>query len=268
MSQYTTISAWIYDPTKSLFGDKSGHAARYKIDCENPSGCDIFTKSNTCILTQVMSSCKFGRKTCVKGPTKRAQNFYSWMADQRKQHAEFIGKLESNRVYNRIAKINGYYYLPYSYMSKRTFGTDEPLSSPWVSEDKMTADLLDRICHAQPRAMTGGILLDYQKKEIPKFLMDLRMFYPEIFVLLSEENQKKAESASYIGRSADIVTCLPGKFIFGKTIWDWDGKKLIGKSMLFPPVKGEITITIIPERGQPVTITDNSQVGPETVFLD
>lgn len=268
VTKYTTISAWVYDPTKNIFGDKGGNAARYKIDCQNPQGCDLFTKSNSCLLTSAMTSCKFGRKTCVQGPTKRARSFYSWMADQTKQNAEFIGKLGSNKAYNRIAKINGYYYLPYSFMSEMTFGNGAPLASKWVPEDAMTPGTLSHICSAQPKAMMGDVISDYQTKEVPKFLSDLRMFFPELFALLSEDNKKRAAGVSSIGRSADITTCLPGSYILAAKRWDWDGRQLIGKSMLFQPVKGDITITIVPARGEPVKITDDAQVGPETVFLD
>jgi hypothetical protein len=268
MGQSTTISAWVYDPTHNIFGDKGGHAARYKIDCENPQGCDLFTKSNTCLLTGPLSGCKFGRKTCIQGPTKKARGFHSWMSDQKKQNAEFIGKLDSNKAYNRIAKINGYYHLPYSWMGEMTFGEGAALPSKWVPEDQMTAELLERICRAQPRSMMGGVIGDYQKKEVPKFLTDLRMFFPDLFALLSDESKRRAESVSSVGRSADITTCLPGTYVFADNRWEWDGKTLTGRSMLFQPVKGDITITIVPDRGQPVKISEDSQVGPETLFLD
>lgn len=268
MSQSITISAWVYNPTTALFGNKNGHAARYKIDCENPQGCDLFTKSNTCLLTSGLSSCKFGRKTCISGPTQKARGFYSWISDQTKKNAEFIGKLDSNKAYNRIAKINGYYHLPYSYMADLSFGDGAPLTSRWVLEDNMTAELLEHICRAQPCSMMGGALGDYQKKAVPKFLADLRMFFPDLFALLSEENKRRAEGVSNVGRSADITTCLPGSYVFTNSRWEWDGKILTGKSMLFQPVKGSITIAITPERGQPVKISDDNQVGPDTVFLD
>lgn len=267
IDKYTTISAWVYDPTKNIFGDKNGHAARFKIDCQNPHGCDFYTKSNTCILTNAMSGCRFGRKTRIVGPTRKARGFHSWMEDQRKQNAEFIGKLTTNDAWKRIAKVNGYYYLPYSFMDKG-LGTGNPLDSQWVAEADMTAELLDRICAAQPRALFGGIIKDYQEKEVPKFLSDLRMFFPDLFALLSEDNKKRAAGVSSVGRKADITTCLPGTYEFSNEMWAWDGTALTGKSMLFQPVKGDITITIIPERGQAVKITDDAQVGPQTVFLD
>lgn len=263
----TTISAWVYDPTKSLFGDKNGHAARYKIECKNPQGCDLYTKNNTCILTSGMSSCKFGRKTCVQGPTKKARSFYSWINDQTKENAEWIGKLSQNKAWKRIVKINDHYHLPYSFMTKG-LGEGNPLESAWVHEDAITSELLDRICKAQPRAMFSYVIPDYQKREVPKFLTDLRMFYPKLFDLLSEEQKIRARSLSNVGRDADLVTCLPGTYAFANDKWEWDGKKLTGGSMLFQPIKGDITITIVPQSGQPVKITDDAQVGPETMFLD
>lgn len=262
-----TISAWIYDPTKNPFGDKGGRAALYKIECENPQGCDLYVKNNACILSGGLSGCKFGRKSCFDGPTKKARGFYSWMADQKKENAEWIGKLDSNKAWNRIAKINDHYYLPYSFMSG-SLGSGYPLEGQWVHAEKMTSQLLEKICLARPRALFGGEISDYQKKEVPKFLTDLRMFYPDLFNLLSEAQKVRAQSVSNVGRQADITTCLPGSYIFSNNKWEWDGSKLTGRSMLFQPVKGEIVITITPERGQPVKITDDSQVGPETTFLD
>lgn len=267
-NETTTISAWVYDPTHSLFKDTNGHAALYKIVCQNPSGCDLFTKNNTCILTSVMTMCKFGRKTIVQGPTKKARGFRSWMSDRKKENAEFIGKLDSNKTYNRISRINGYYYLPYSFMAKMIFVGGNPLPSQWVAEDEMTADLLEQICSARPRTMMGDVIEDYQRKQVPKFLSDLRIFFPEIFALLSEENKNRAASVSFVGRTADLLTCMPGEYTFISGRWVWDGKVLTGASMSFQPVKGDITITIIPDRGQPVKITDDCQVGPETIFLD
>lgn len=263
----SAISAWVYDPTNSLFGDKNGRAASYKINCENPEGCDLYTKNNTCILSGGLSSCKFGRKSCVSGPTKRARNFYSWISEQKKANAEWIGKLSENKAWKRITKTNGYYYLPYSFMTKG-LGDGNPLETAWVPEGSMTHKLLDRICNAQPRALFGGVITDYQKTEVPKFLADLRMFYPELFELLSEDQKARAQSLSSVGRQADITTCLPGSYVFSDKRWEWDGTKLTGRSMLWQPVKGAITITIVPERGQSVKITDDAQVGPETMFLD
>jgi hypothetical protein len=265
-----TISAWVYDPSRSLFKAANDRATAYKITCQNPRACDLYTKNNSCILTTALRHCKFGRKTSVSGPTKRSRSFYSWIRDREKENAEWIGKLDSNKAWNRIAKVQDQYYLPYAFMSPGSFGGDDSyaLQSEWVQADALTSGLLDRICSARPRAMFGGEIRDYQTKEVPKFLSDLRMFYPDLFALLPEKHKSRALCVNSVGRLADITTCLPGRYVFSDKMWTWDGKVLTGGSMLFQPVKGKIEISITPEPGQGVKITDAAQVGPNTVFLD
>ncbi len=259
------ISAWVYDPTKSIFCDKNGRAARYRISCQNPEGCDIFTKQNSCLLTGI-SGCKFGRKSRVEGPTKRAGGFRSWINDQTRENSEHIGKLDSLKAWNRIALINGYYYLPYSHMDSGLFRTDQsPLKEKWVAQPDLNADLLNRLCVHVPYGFDGPIR-SYQRDVVPKFIADLRMFYPSLYDMLSDD--QKARTTSSVGRQADLTTCLPGKYKLGTQVWDWDGKELTGGIMLFQPAPGKCSITITPDEGSPVKITSDEQVGPDTVFLD
>lgn len=261
------IAAWVYDPTQNIFGDKGGRAARYRITCENPSGCDLYTKQGTCLLTGI-ASCKFGRKTKVEGPTRRAMKFRQWMRDQEAENAEYIGKLGSNKAWNRIALINGFYYLPYSHMDGGLFISGKPpIDSKWVPECDMTPALLGRICAHVPHGI-GGPIPSYQRDIVPKFIADLHMFYPDLFEMLTDEHRARFESISYVGRTADLKTCKPGEYIIGNSKWHWDGEVLSGKSMLFQPVKGDCVITITPKDGEGVKITDNAQVGPQTVMLD
>jgi len=259
------IAAWVYNPENNLFGDKSGKAVRYRISCQNPEGCDIFTKQNSCLLTGI-SGCQFGRKSMIEGPTKRSRTFRSWMDEQKKENAEFIGKLGSLRAWNRIALINGYYYLPYSHMDAGIFRVNQsPLKDKWVLQEELDAGLLERLCSQVPYGF-GGVIASYQRDVVPKFIADLRMFYPALFELLPDH--QKARTISFIGRKADLTTCLPGRYKLGTEMWDWDGKSLTGGKMLFQPAPGTCLITVSPNKGAPVTITSDDQVGPETMFLD
>ncbi len=143
-----------------------------------------------------------------------------------------------------------------------------PLKSKWIEERALDTELLLRICTAVPRALFGGVIQSYQDKEVPKFIAALKAFFPEIFDRLPESAKARLASISYIGRKADITTCAPGKYVFSKNIWEWDGQVLRGGSMLFQPVAGELEITIRPKPGEAVTITDNAQITPNTKFLD
>jgi hypothetical protein len=262
------IAAWVYDPTKNIFGDKGGRAARWRITCQNPQACDVFTKQGSCLLTSALVACKFGRKTKIEGPAKRAGGFRKWMADQEAENAKHIGKLETLKAWNRIAYINGYYYLPYSFMTDEFFiQRERPAESKWIAEADMTADLLARICAYEPVGL-GGRIPSYQRETVPKFIADLRMFFPALFEMLPDEQKARAAAISPVGRTADLLTCEPGEYTYGNSRWMWDGKTLCGAEMLFQPVKGKCEIFITPQKGEGVKITDASQVGPQTVFLD
>lgn len=214
-----------------------------------------------------MSSCNFGRKTSIEGPTKRSKSFYKWISDQTKENQEFIGKLKSLDAYNRIFLINGFYRLPYSHMSYSLFLTNYPLKSMWIEEETMSSELLETICNAVPRGVAGSIS-SYQKTVVPKFIDDLRMHYPKLFELLSESQKLRSTTINYIGRKADITTCPPCKFTISGNFWIWDGQVLKGTKVSFQPIDGDCTVTIEPIAGTKVTITDVSQVSSKTVFLD
>lgn len=261
------IHAWIRDPKNNLFKGMSKRSALFEIFCENSKDCDLFVKESSCLLCGGLTSCRFGKKRETEGPTPRAQSFHSKLAKWRDDNAEYFSDIKAPKAFNRIFYTNGFYYLPYSWMADGMFLTNHVLEKKWVAKGGLTAELLEQLCTARPQGL-GGVIDDYQKKQIPKFISDLKMHYPELFELLSEEQQARLKEVSYIGRSADITTCPPCEFKITRDVWRWDGRILYGRNMLFMPVKGDIEIRIIPNKGEAVKITDNSQVSEQTRFLD
>lgn len=261
-----TIHAWIYNPDHALFKGQSKKAALFTLHCENPDKCDLRNKHNRCLNQDAFGGCKFGRKFKREGFTRRARNYHSWITEAKEDNADYFEKLTS-KTYSGIFKTGDHWHLPYSFMDT-IWGSNSPLQSKWVHIDDMTAELLERICTAQPRAMMGDVINKYQNDVVPKFLHDIKTHYPKLFELLSESQKKRVETISFVGREADIKTCAAGSYKMGTEYWEWDGKKLIGGKMLFQPAKGNIRIEIEPDDGQSVKITSNDQVTPETVFLD
>lgn len=265
------ITAWIFDPTKSIFKQsKNEKAALFEIFCKDKEKCDIYKQCNSCILTGGLGSCVYGRKTMTNGFSKRSIKFNSWIREKTEANKDYTGKLSSLTAFQRVFKIGEYLYLPYSFMTG-TWNLDTyPLKSSWVKLEEVTPELLERICNARPQALMGGEIRDYQEKSVPKFLFDLKTFYPDIFDLVPDHHKLRIENINFIGRKADITTCNPGKYKFGNYMWNWDGEILSsnGESLLWPPAKGETNITIKPQLNSPVVITDNSQVGENTKFLD
>lgn len=267
------IGAWIRDPKNNFIKGMSKRADLFELFCDKPETCDLLAIENSCLHCGGIGGCRFGRKVHTEGPTRQAQSFRKTINAWEDRNEGFLGKLASLRAYNRIFRTHGHYCLPYSYMAKDSgmFGGDNsyPLESKWVPEAEMTTELLGKICVARPRALFGDVIDGYQKKEVPKFIADLKAFYPAIFDLLPDEQKARLATISFVGRSADLTTCAPGTFIFGSgNKWQWDGEFLIGRNMLFQPVDGDIEIKIKPKVGQSVTIADNAQVTDSTRFLD
>jgi hypothetical protein len=261
------IHAWVYDPTRSLFGDKKGRAKLFVLSCEDTGKCDLYKKGNTCLHSGAMGHCPFGKKTCQTGYTQRARGFYSWISDKKKEYSDYLGKLGPLTAYNRIFHAHGHYYFPYSCMTPG-LQSGAPLQDKWVQEENVTAELLERVCTARPRSAFGNEILSYQEEEVPKLISDLNAYYPNLFALLSDDQKARLASLNYVGRKADINTCAPGTYSFGTTRWKWDGKTLTCNHIHFPPCKGDILVTVTPKPGSSVEITDNAQVLPTTQFLD
>ncbi|MFG6572399.1 hypothetical protein ACGYLO_12400 [Sulfitobacter sp. 1A13353] len=263
------IKAWVYNPTKAIFGKKSDRAARLQVSCENPQSCDLFVNDKSCLLTGSCASCKFGAKTRKEGPTQRARKFHDWISDETDYCKKIDRGVKSLKAYNRIFKSNGHYYLPYGGMSDAIFIDGAPLRSQWVPEEAMDAEQLERLCTARPRNVFGEVISRYQSEEVLKFLADIKIYYPELFALLSDEQKARVETIDYVGRQADLTTVAPGPVTLSKDVWEWDGETLRREgSMLLQPVPGACVQTIVPEPGAMVTITRNEQVTEKTVLLD
>lgn len=263
------IGAWIRDPRNNWIKGQTKRAGLYELFCEKPETCDLLAKEETCLHCGALMQCRFGRKVGTEGPTRAARSFSSTLEGWKKRNEGFMGRLKSLAAYNRVFKTHGHFCLPYSFMAKEFMGpSDAPMESKWVAEDEMNTDLLERLCSYYPRSWGGGVISSYQDKEIPKFIADLKAHYPDVFYLLPEAQKARLASISYIGRRADLTTCAPGKYVFAKKTWEWDGEVLRGYDMIFQPVDGELLITIKPKPGEPVTITSNDQVAADTRFLD
>lgn len=262
------IHAWVYDPQKALFGAKGQKSSCLTVRCENPGGCDLYTKFNTCTLLGSEYTCVSGKKTREDGPTQRARSFYDWLQKKRDWCQNVSHGLKPFKAYNRIFRTNGWYHLPYPAMSDAFLMASAPIKNSWIQEEDLTAEVLHRICTAIPRNIFGDQLVRYQNETVPKFIMDLMMHYPNLFEMLAEDQKDRVKVYDFTGRTAVLATVASGPVVLSKETWIWDGKTLTREAGTFLPVKGRMTSALVPDPSVTVKITDNSQVTAETEFVD
>lgn len=268
----TVIHAHVFDPTRpSLFVKRkaSDHAEYHTVTCAASERCELFARKQ-CVARQFMGSgCPFGSAARETGPTQRARNFYTWISERQKTSNE-IGYLDAPP--DRLARVADFIWLPYSFMDVALAGLKHP--NRFVPIEAFTAELVARLCEARPRGSWYDVELhDYQRKSVPAFVAHLSESYPDLLreaAPLSDRIRAILPTLTKVGRKARLHTLRPGVGTF-EGGWRWDGSHMVTTSRRdFPPFTkfDAQELRIQPGKDAVVTITDDGQVSPETVFED
>ena len=287
-----TIHASIYDPSSpSFFKSKANDRAKFKyITCSNCDACGLY-KNKTCSLVPIIgwSRCPYGKYSEETGPTKRSQTLYKWVEKCKKQ-VEGVGYLEYPN--KKMAIVGDYVYLPYAHMN---LNKEVPFLEPghlfssgsaFIKVADFTVETINKIIDFHPYALMGGEILSYQHEELPKFMMHLREVIPNLFSnLIATRNDVierfKLNVVNNVGRKALLKTVPPCTYTTKgsrdgnyRVTWEWDGTTLSTKSpsiynSSWGEIKGEVlNVTFKPAADAFITVENESQVGPDTVFLD
>lgn len=265
------IHAHVFDPTRpSLFvkHKASDRAEYHTVTCAASERCELFARKQ-CVARQFMGGgCPHGNAHRESGPTQRAKTFYAWLGERRKL-AEPVGYLAAPTT--RLARIGDHIWLPYSHM-------DQPLGvagikSVFVPIDAFTPALIVALAEAKPRDWFGNEIRIYQRDVVPLFVAHLSESYPDLLreaAPLSARIRQIMATLTKVGRKARLHTLRPdvGTFEGG---WRWDGTHMTATDRRdFPPFTkfGAEELRIRPGNDAVVTITDDAQVSPETVFVD
>lgn len=273
------VHAHIFKPHKAIFKDvKRDKAECHVIDCEKPGVCGLFARGE-CSLVHAIGwhECPYGTYHKNTGYTTRAKNYYNWLNKKEKEYKD-IGYLEGHT--DMMTEIGDYIFLPYTHITMNEYipflahGGFMRTGNCFLPKEAFTVDNIINICNFRPRALMGGEITNYQKKEVPKFLIHLSECMPQLFKELCTKYERAKEvfqNRSYIGRKALLSTVVPNIGTFGgEETWMWDGEYLTStngkKNTLWFKIKGT-EVRIKPVSNAVVEITDNKQVNSKTKLL-
>ena len=119
--------------------------------------------------------------------------------------------------------------------------------------------------------MLDGEIASHRDKLIAKFCDQLKRVMPDMYRRVYEiypKIESIAAKADYTGKTAKLMSLLPGKVKLSTDIFEWDGKSLHGKGkqLSYNWRLNDEEVTIIPNENTMVTICDNSTVTEETEF--
>lgn len=255
---------------KSIFGGKETPLEAVIISCDKCDKCSFY-KNNTCLKIRSLGKiCKYGKRDEIQGYTSKAKKYY-----------EFREKYEKDECYSKlkrpetvIGKIDNEFVLnlPYINYDEGEFkdpGFYNPLI--YIDEKNFTNDLIKKLLDFKPHAMFGGVITDYQDKEVPNFLSDLKTNFKEIYEDFIKEFPEYNTKVSYVGKKAYLGTLNNGSILIDchKNEWIKEEKEIVCyKWGTWLPFKGSATETRINITEDMIyTITDDNQVNDNTKFL-
>ena len=275
------IYAWVWNSENALFKQKkSEKAVGYIYSCKCPEKCELYAKGN-CVMLK--NYCPYGSKNTTVGYSRMARKFSSWIYEFMDKHKDAC-----NAKLTQPGKMEYFMdlvYIPISFLGLNEniefvsgggfFSNNLPIikRSDFDNEEFISK----RIVNLHPRALMGGVIWDYQEKEIPKFLQWLKDLDPALFDKVKALNLDHPAFAKMtnVGRKAVLQTLNPniGTFVDPDgRIWTWDGKYLYSSNARF---YGAILKTeeiqecrLKPKDHAIVKVTDDNQVNNNTVFID
>lgn len=281
----TIIHANVFDPTApSLFKSRANDRAECQtIDCANES-CPLLARGQCHMRGGLFgNTCPYGKARRETGPTKRAAACRSWVREKREQHN---GIPFLNAPPNRMDFIGDYVFLPYAHMTMCTavpFKSRSGLFSagdPFLPGEFWTLATVLSLLNHRPQAMMGGEITDYQRKEVPQFLLHLRETDGDMWRQLIAEKPGLDVVANHVGRKAVLAT-LNYPIEWTETSdrgsypvhWKWDGETLTTESMnVFSRTWGKIDVDSVVIQAKPapraaVVVRSNEWVCERTEFL-
>ena len=260
---------------KGIFGGRETPLRAEIVYCDKHNSCALY-KNGCCLNVTAPFSCKckFGRIETVKGYTSRAMKYH-----------EFRHRYTSDAVYGKlnypknckVVLINNYVFIDVTFakvvknengeccINSTGFGS----GASWVEEDKLTVDLLYRLCTYRPQAIMGGTIQDYANKKIPEMLFQLKREMPEFYKDFVTEHPEFDYEPDYVGKTAYINTLVKGCTVTeDRHDFKFDGEYLICDKYKygFMPFDAPAYIKIKVTDDMKCKITSNSQVDENTMF--
>ena len=245
--------------------------------CEYDGKCSMYEKGK-CVCENLWLGwikCPHSRFVKEQGLTKRANGFGKAASRWKEQYKTEIAI--ENRM---LCECGDYIYLPYPHLD--VFGSkpvEDITQSYFLPKTSFTIENIRKIIMWQPRAVMGGVITDFQNKEIPKFIRHLREVFPDLyeeyFRTYPEDKEKFEEICeNYVGRKAYLKTVNDGVTYKDchENIWVKSGEYLVCEQMktTLHMVVGKKPRKVMQQivGDEVIVISKNEDVSENTVFAE
>lgn len=247
------------------------HAWVEYAECNKTEECPLYAEGKCACFRYIIGrnlKCPNAEWHYIKGPTKRAKAFDAFDEMARTKYAPTAKEFK-----DKLCLIPGYVFVPMAYLSNYVNPFDNIINDHFIEEDKFDADMVEKFVRYRPYALNNMVIPEYKKRELPKFIQQLKEEMPLLYSLWASkypESAKEFEDISPVGRTAYISTlpngCRINNFIKDGAYLRTDSYKgyFEGRFGSEEPLEMSIKIT----SDMTVKVTASMTVDENTKYID
>jgi len=245
--------------------------------CEYEGECPMY-KQGKCVCENLLFGwikCPHSKMVTNRGLTKRSKGFGKAATRWREQYKTEIAI--ENKV---LCECGDYIYLPYPHLD--VYGDkviDSIIEKHFIKKEEFTVQTIRRIVKWQPKSLMGGILENFQRTEVPKFIHQLHDVFPDLYSNYLEnypDNKEMFDSicVNYVGRKAYLNTMKDGTTYTDchGNIWVKQNGFLVCENMVtflhFPIGRKPRKVMQQLVGDEIITVSNNDDVSENTVFSE
>lgn len=266
---YNELVSWEYIPAYAfLKNDKEILKKIYLIDPEQ----EKIVENGLLPMNTSFSPTEYPyfRVEKIRGYTRRARSYGELKMNMLKRYPELKGRMQY--IKKKIFPFGDFIFLDLAFIDNMVNPLvkkeDGWFNKNFVEKDKFTPDFVQNLVDYVPLTLIERKpIKEYQEREIPLFLSELKLSFPEIY----KEIQSDVK-ISYIGRKAFLKTLNPGEVCFcerplgERKFYNYDGETLIS---IEKKENYTMSTKIIPTTDRLIVeVRDDKTVNPNTKFVD
>lgn len=275
---YKPIHIFLFDPAHSIFKEDKNRREYIKVIwCNQCEKCEAY-KNGKCFMlnSYTIKKCPFAKTYYEEGFTRRSKSYYSFLSA-----AENVFNISDFKISSRLSSLDhtcsigdgSYIHLRLHHLQNYVnpiayeLGMEEKY---FIPASNFTPETVKKLLNYRPQALMGGEIKSYIKEDLPQFIRDLKLYFPDLYNSAVDGTGYGSliEQISYEGRKAYVKTLLPGKVKLSFNVWDWNGEKMTIRGSNFSAcLNDNELIELTPTDLTVVEVLDNTTVSPlETKF--
>lgn len=280
MSGYPRLVSWSYYSGQSRLSSRTSKENLQKVYITDPAGESLLKDGQVACLARdgisLLGEDPYFKVVNKVGYTPRARKHRDMEREMSESYPELKNKLKG--FDSKLRDYNDYVYVDLAYINNYVnpiVKTNPSFHTKnFIKKENFNKDFIIELIEYKPQAAMGGTITSYITKEMPKFMSELKIKFPDLYrEVLEESSWLKGISfeLSLVGKKAKLASLSAGfveveEDILNNVRYYWDKETLTSSKELRSGAI--INKEIKPTEDMVVKICDDSVVNKDTELVE